>query len=91
MAHGEIQRYSELDSLQDEGGYQEFHKFFVEQLAAAYQQGELLVPVEAAVNTLIACTSGLSLIRSNLDSEEQFSDAMRAFQSMLRGAFFEQS
>lgn len=91
MAHGEIQRYSELHALQDEGGYQEFQKFFAGQLAAAHQQGELLVPMEAAVNTLIACTSGLSLIRSNLDSEEQFADALRAFQSMLRGAFFQPS
>lgn len=90
MAHGEVQRYPELNELLS-NDHQEFYTFFIELLSEAHQQGELLVPVEAAVHTLIACTTGLSLIRSSLEREEQFANALRAFQSLLRGAFFKQN
>ncbi len=87
-AIGEIQKDEELSKTSRED-YHQFQGFFRNLMVRAEQRGELApgVTIESGANVLVACTSGLAFLHASVDNEDDFADAIRAFQDLLRGQF----
>jgi AcrR family transcriptional regulator len=88
-AISEIPRHEELESrLLEE--HLELFAFFHRLLEDGQRRGEIApeVDLEAAVGTIVACTSGLALQRRALVNEDEFAALMRGFQQLIRGHFF---
>lgn len=83
---GEIERHDDLEWLDPEDS-DAFPNFFRELLKRARRRGELGrgIDLEAAVQMLIACISGLALLQSTPSATKDFASVLRAFERMLRG------
>jgi len=88
-AINEIPRHEELESrLLEE--HLELFAFFHRLLEEGQRRGEIApeVDLEAAVGTIVSCTSGLALQRRALVNEDEFAALVRGFQQLIRGQFF---
>ena len=83
---GEIRRHDDLEWLEPEDS-DAFPNFFRGLLRRARSRGELGrgIDIEAAVQMLIACISGLAALQGTPSATKGFASVLRAFERMLRG------